>query len=140
MYCVQWICFVYQKSLKRLFKTSFWVQNNLLNLCSRAVNSQRLFGIIKKLGWNVRIKSFCKLNILYLSWSFCFLTKLSRFQISESNRLMLVQLLLFLLVKIYEILNKNNNKNHSNIIGKKYAESIAIYFYIKTVFFLMDSK
>ena len=34
--------FVYQKSLKRPFKTSFWVQNYLLNLCYRAVNSQRL--------------------------------------------------------------------------------------------------
>ena len=34
--------FVYQKSLKRTFKTSFWVQNHLLNLWSSAMNSQRL--------------------------------------------------------------------------------------------------
>ena len=33
---------MYQKSLKRTFKTGFSVQNHLLNLCSSAVNSQRL--------------------------------------------------------------------------------------------------
>ena len=34
--------FVYQKSLKRTFKTVFWVQKHLSNLCSSAVDSQRL--------------------------------------------------------------------------------------------------
>ena len=37
------IIFVYKKSLKRMFKPDFWVQNHLLNLFSRVVNSQRLF-------------------------------------------------------------------------------------------------
>ena len=31
--------FVYLKSLKRTFKTGFWVKNHLLNLCSSAMNS-----------------------------------------------------------------------------------------------------
>ena len=35
--------FVYQKSLTHRSKTGFWVQNHLLNLFSRVVNSQRLF-------------------------------------------------------------------------------------------------
>ena len=35
--------FVYQKSFKRMFKTSFLVQNPPLDLCARAVNSQRSF-------------------------------------------------------------------------------------------------
>ena len=34
--------FAYQKSLNGTFRTGFWVQNHLLNLCSSAVNSQRL--------------------------------------------------------------------------------------------------
>ena len=43
-----------------MFKTRFWVQNHLLNLCSSAVNSQMLLGycVVKKLVWNVRIKDF----------------------------------------------------------------------------------
>ena len=49
--------FVYQKSLKRTFKTSFWVQNHLLSLCNSAVDSQRLL-CSEKLVWNVRIKAF----------------------------------------------------------------------------------
>ena len=32
---------LYKKSLKQTFKTGFWVQNHLLNLCSSALNSQR---------------------------------------------------------------------------------------------------
>ena len=40
---------------------SILVQNHRLNLCSRAVNSQRLF-VIKMLVWNVRIKAFWYLN------------------------------------------------------------------------------
>ena len=51
--------FVYQKSLKRTFKTGFWVQNHLLNLCSRAVNSQRLL-CSQRAG--VRIKAFWYTN------------------------------------------------------------------------------
>ena len=35
--------FVYQKPLKQMFQPGFLVQNCPLNLCSRAVNSQRLF-------------------------------------------------------------------------------------------------
>ena len=35
--------FAYQKSIKPTFKTGFWVQNHLLNLCSRVVNLQKLF-------------------------------------------------------------------------------------------------
>ena len=41
------IFFVYKKSLKRKLKTGFWVQNHLMNLCSSAVNSQRLLCILK---------------------------------------------------------------------------------------------
>ena len=51
------IYFVYQKSLKRTFKTSFWVQIHLLNLCSSAVNPKGYY-VVKKLVWNVRIKAF----------------------------------------------------------------------------------
>ena len=41
---IHWVgfIFVYQKSLKQTFKNSFWVQNHLLNLCSGAMNTQRL--------------------------------------------------------------------------------------------------
>ena len=39
--------FVYQKSLKRTSKTGILVQNYPLNLWSRVVNSQRLFGFQK---------------------------------------------------------------------------------------------
>ena len=34
--------FVYQKSLYQTFHISFWAENHLLNLCSSAVNSQKL--------------------------------------------------------------------------------------------------
>ena len=34
--------FVYQKSLKRTFQTGLWVLIHLLNLCSSALDSQRL--------------------------------------------------------------------------------------------------
>ena len=37
------INFCIQISLKPMFKTGFWIQNHLWNLCSRIVNSQRLF-------------------------------------------------------------------------------------------------
>ena len=45
-----------------IFKPGFSVQNPLLNLCSCAVNSQRLF-CSQKLVWNVCIKAF-----LYTKW------------------------------------------------------------------------
>ena len=36
--------FLYTRNLKkRTFKTGFWVKYHLLNLCSSAVDSQRLF-------------------------------------------------------------------------------------------------
>ena len=35
--------FVYHKSLKRMVKSEFWVHKLFLNLCSHALNSQRLF-------------------------------------------------------------------------------------------------
>ena len=44
---------VYQKYLKRTFITSFWVQNYILNLCIRVVNSQRLFCF-----WNTMKSSY----------------------------------------------------------------------------------
>ena len=44
-----------------------WVQNHLLNLCSIAVNSQRLLCIQKVVVWNVRIKAFLYTkNICYI--------------------------------------------------------------------------
>ena len=45
--------FVYQKSLKRTFKTGFWVQNHRLNL----LWIHKGYCVVKKLVWNVRIKS-----------------------------------------------------------------------------------
>ena len=50
--------FVYQKSLKRTFKTGFWVQNHLMNLCSSAVDSQWLL---------CSQKSWCEMFVLKLS-------------------------------------------------------------------------
>ena len=74
-FCRRFI-FVYQKSSKQTFKTGFWVQNHLLNLCSSAVNSQRLL-CNKKLVWNVRIKAFLysknNSTILTQQGCFCFL-------------------------------------------------------------------
>ena len=55
--------FVYQKSLIRTFKIGFWIWN-LLNLCSSAVNSHRLF---------CSKKSKCKMFILKLSGKKLFL-------------------------------------------------------------------
>ena len=40
-----------------MFKTGFLVENHLLNLCSSAVNSQRLL-CSQKAGVNVRINAF----------------------------------------------------------------------------------
>ena len=56
--------FVQQKPLKWTFKTWFWVQNHLLNLCSCVVNSQRLF-VVKKLLLNIRIKAFWYYTIIH---------------------------------------------------------------------------
>ena len=69
--------FVYQKSLKWMFKTGFWVQNHILNLCSSG------YCKVKKLVWNVRemlaswyildtlwISIFCPLKIYFFSISF----------------------------------------------------------------------
>ena len=55
--------FVYQKFFKRTFKIGFCVQNHLLNLCSLAVNSQRLF-CSQKAGMNIRIKAFWYTKII----------------------------------------------------------------------------
>ena len=44
--------FVHQKSLKRTFKTSFWVQNQLF--------------VLKNLVWNVLIKAFWYTNLVVL--------------------------------------------------------------------------
>ena len=46
--------FLYQKSLKQTFKTGFWEQNHLLNLCSSAVNSQRIL-----CGQKAGVKCLC---------------------------------------------------------------------------------
>ena len=43
--------------IKQTLKTVLWVQNHLLNLCSRVVNSQKLF-CSHNLVRNVRIKDF----------------------------------------------------------------------------------
>ena len=58
--------FVYQKSLKWTFKTSFWVQNHLLNLCSSAVNSQRLM-YSQKAGVKCSYQSWCEIFVSKLS-------------------------------------------------------------------------
>ena len=55
--------FVYQKYFQT-FKISFWVQNRLLNLCSSAVDTG--YCVVKKLVWNIRIKAFWFINILFL--------------------------------------------------------------------------
>ena len=52
------IYFCNQKSLKRMFKTGFPVQNHPLNLCSHAVNSQRLL---------CSQKAWCETFVLKLS-------------------------------------------------------------------------
>ena len=77
--------FIYQKYLKQSFQTGFWVQNDLLNLFSGAVNSQRLlcsqragvkcscyiflvykgYFIVQKLILNVGIKAFWRKKIYY---------------------------------------------------------------------------
>ena len=40
-----WFILVYQKTLKRMFKTGFWVQNHLLNLCTK-LNMYEIFFMI----------------------------------------------------------------------------------------------
>ena len=60
---LSWIYFVFQKSLKRMFKTGFLEQNHLLNLCSSAMNSKG-YCVVKKLLWNVRIKAFWYTNLI----------------------------------------------------------------------------
>ena len=50
--------FIYQKSL---FQTGFWVQNHLLNV---ELWIHKGYLVVKKLVWNVRIKSFWTKNIL----------------------------------------------------------------------------
>ena len=49
--------FVYQKSLKRTFKISFWVQNHLW-ICVRVLWIHKGYCVVKKQVWNVRIKAF----------------------------------------------------------------------------------
>ena len=48
--------------LKRTFKR-FWIQNHLLNLCSRAANSKG-YCVVKKLVWNVCMKAFWYTNYI----------------------------------------------------------------------------
>ena len=74
-----WICLTKSESeiipdiMKRTFKTGFWVQSHLLNLCSSVVNSQRLL-CSQKVVWNFHIKAllYTKKNILY-PFKTCFL-------------------------------------------------------------------
>ena len=47
-----WYIFVFQKFLKRTFKTGFWVQNHLLKLYSSAKNTRRLL-CSQKVFWEV---------------------------------------------------------------------------------------
>ena len=61
--CSQFI-FVYQKSLKRTFQTGFSAQNPLLNLCSSAVNSQKLF-CSQKDGVKCLYSSFLVYKLLF---------------------------------------------------------------------------
>ena len=57
-----WVSYILvcQKSIKRTFKSSFWVQNHLLYLCFCVVILwiHKSYCVIKKLVWNVRIKAF----------------------------------------------------------------------------------
>ena len=57
--------YVYQRSLKRTLKPGFWAQNHLLNLCSRVVNSQRLYSVVKEPVLNVCIEAFWYTKIIY---------------------------------------------------------------------------
>ena len=69
---INWICytnsesnlFLYAKSLKRTFKIGFWVQSHLLNLCSNAVNSQRLL-CSQKAGVKCSNSSFLVFKIVF---------------------------------------------------------------------------
>ena len=58
--------FIYQKSLKRTFNPGFWVQMNLLSLCSCSMNSQRLFCSQKNCFEMFVLKHSGKLNLIPL--------------------------------------------------------------------------
>ena len=52
--------------ISQIYKNQFWVQNNHFNLCSYAVNSQRLF-CSQKAGvklWNVCLQAFWNIKII----------------------------------------------------------------------------
>ena len=56
--------FIYQKSLRLPFKTSFWVQNHLV-ICVLALWIHNGYFVVKKLEWNVCIKACWYTNIFY---------------------------------------------------------------------------
>ena len=74
----------YEKSLKRTFQTGFWVQNNRLNLCSRVMNSQRLF-CSQKTVWNVRIKAFLYMYKYILDIFHIFVSAISNSRFLQTN-------------------------------------------------------
>ena len=57
------IYFCVPKALELTFKTSFWVQNHLLNFCCR-LWIHKVYFVVKKLVWNDRIKAFWYTNFL----------------------------------------------------------------------------
>ena len=62
--------FLYQKSFKRTFIIGFWVQNHLLNLCSKRCEFTKVIVyLVKKLVWNVCIKAFWYTK--YISFQSC---------------------------------------------------------------------
>ena len=62
--------FVHQKSLKWKYKPKFWVQNHFLNLRSRVVNSQSLFGCQKMFVFKFSgIQKIVKILVSWLSIS-----------------------------------------------------------------------
>ena len=65
MYFLLRFAFVYQKSLRWTFNTCFWLQNNHLNLCSRVVNSQRVY-CSKKLDEMFILKLSVLQNIIFI--------------------------------------------------------------------------
>ena len=86
---------LWQISVKRTFKTCFWVQNHLLNFCSSPVNSQRLLQSQKQV-WNVFIKDFWYTNTFFSLYS---------------SILYLEKNIPFHCIKLYKILLKKGSKS-----------------------------
>ena len=77
-----------KKTFKQTFKTGFWVQNHLLNLCSSSVNSQRLLCSQKARVKCTSIKAFWYTK--YLNYSIYVIQQKS-LKILQNNNLKVCQ-------------------------------------------------